>query len=263
MSCLSALPAASGKAFVAAGSVVARGIFHTAARRIGVFLALLLCGSVWTAHPVSGADAVLDSLFDPADAVEPRPGDWFDYLVAYPVDPLENSLRPEPLPAPQSDDTPTLEDLPPDEEYYFFVPNFEADAAWKTVPLRLELREIDADGINAIVTFAGKSHPTRLVRPDRTVERPDFPFAPPQPEPERRSVTVGAATLTVDVVHRIHDEYGFVRWTSPDVPFGLVRFAGENLDIVLIDYGRGTPPDFPQTARAAPSPPLGALYGAE
>ncbi|MCC8164575.1 MAG: hypothetical protein LIQ31_00135 [Planctomycetes bacterium] len=256
MSCLPAMPevrCASART----------SAFPGARRRAVLCLAVVLCGLTWVAGSVHGADAVLGGLFDPAGAVEPRPGDWFDYLVAYPVDPLENSLRPEPLSAPLSDRTPTLDDLPADEEYYFFVPNFEAETAWKSVPLRLELREIDADGINAIVTFAGKSYPTRLLKPDPESERPDFPFDPPQPEPERLDVTVGAATVTVDAVHRVHDEYGFVRWTSPDVPFGLVRFAGENVDIILIDYGRGAAPDFPQTPRAAPSPPLGALYGVE
>ncbi len=250
-------------AILATGAAVRKGRLPRNVMRCMVFsLAMVVSATLWAPGPAAAADAILNSLFDPGSAVAPRPGDWFDYLVAYPVDPLENSLRSEPLSAPAGNRTQTLDELSPDEEYFFFVPNFEPETAWKSVPLRLELREVEDDGINAIVTFAGKSHPTRLVKPDPNGDRPEFPFDPPQPEPERLEVTVGAATLTVDAVHRVHDEYGFVRWTAPEVPFGLVRFAGENLDMILIDFGRGTAPDFPQTPRAAPSPPLGALYKA-
>ncbi|MCC8179990.1 MAG: hypothetical protein LIP23_03640, partial [Planctomycetes bacterium] len=67
-----------------------------------VLIAAIFVASVFSVN-VYAAEAAMPSL--PALAASglgrlPRPGEWLEFTICYPLDPLENSLSPEPQPPP-------------------------------------------------------------------------------------------------------------------------------------------------------------------
>lgn len=212
---------------------------------------------LWFLHPAAAGD--VPDVFDPSSARRPRPGEWLEYRIAFPVDPLENSLSAAPVPPLAAKDQPLSDG---DEEsldapFAIIPPVLESPEAWRVLPLRLELREITDEGVNAVLTFAGESHEVFL--PSSGEEPADFYYDERQSVDARTSTIVNGSSIDVEVTRRVADDYGFVRYFSPDVPFGIVRFATENVDLVLVGTGYGRPPEFPLDA-GDPNPPAGALY---
>jgi hypothetical protein len=136
-------------------------------------------------------------------------------------------------------------------------PVFESAVAWRSVPVRLQIREVDENGCNAEITFAGD---TRSIRLDAAPKGAQAEFHYDTGSEAEKTVRIGGTEYTVREVRRSASGYGFVRWFSPEIPFGTVRFATEHVDIQLIASGRGAPPDFPVRLESGIAPALGALY---
>ncbi len=123
-------------------------------------------------------------------------GEWLEYRICYPVDPLENSLLPSPLPPPpepppEAAKTPPPADdaKPAEEEYVYFRPMFEPPVAWREAPLRLEITQVDDNGCRAELLFEGLRHEAFF--PNGTVERgARFTYEDPQPDDEERTVVL-------------------------------------------------------------------------
>lgn len=214
------------------------------------------------AESAAGPDVA--DVFDFSRAVRPRPGDWVEYHVAFPADPLENSLRTDPalIPGIEANDSGAAGDAADAEVFDFhslalLQPVFEPPAAWRIVPVRLEIREVGDDGCNAEVVFAGERRTIRLSAADHGA-RAEFHYDAGS-EADRR-VRIGGDEYGVREVRRTGSGYGFVRWFSDQVPFGTVRFATGHVDVQLVGVGRGSPPDFPLRLSEVIEPPLGVLY---
>lgn len=184
----------------------------------------------------------------------PRPGEWMEYLVAFPVDPLENSLRPDPAAPPRNGDR-----EPGVDDWAFIEPVFEPEIAWRVLPLRLETREVDAEGFNAVLTFGGATRRVRILFADGE-PRAEFHYEDPQPQPAVETVRLGEDEIRVETVRRRAERHGFARQSNSELPFGLFRFASEDLDLVLVAAGWGRPPDFPARSPAPVDPPPGMFY---
>lgn len=183
--------------------------------------------------------------FDVSRAKKPGPGDWLEYRIAFPVDPLENSLSPNPAATPLREGGAVL-DIDGDTTVFIPEPSFEPSVAWRAVPLRLEIQDVLGGGCAAAVRFANE---TVRVSIPFFVEPPKVEFrydpVPGDAVPERATVDLNGAPLPVEVIRRTGDGGGFVRYFSPEVPFGVVRFATENVDMILVGSGNGAPPPFP------------------
>lgn len=225
---------------------------------------LLLLGLfVAFAGMAAGGDAAdFTDAFDFSSATKPRPGDWAEYLVAFPADPLERELSGDA--GGDSADGPGAvverDASAPPEEIDFdalmeIEPVFEPAERWTTVPVRLNIREVDDAGCNAEITFAGVTNTVRL---DAGGERAEFSYD--AGGDAERSLRIGGREYAVRELRREGPGYGFVRWFSPEIPFGTVRFATGQVDMQLVGFGRGTPPDFPVRPEDEVEPALGALY---
>ncbi|MCL2000021.1 MAG: hypothetical protein FWG74_01185 [Planctomycetes bacterium] len=191
--------------------------------------------------------------FDSASSRRPKPGEWLEYLVAFPVDPLENHLSPNPAPLAPADSR--GEKLNPR-----YLTSFNLPQAWRVLPLRLVIRRVDTDFCQAVMTFAGETHNATL---PFFRERPAsvFRYPVPQPANQKRLHQLNGRPIEVEMSSRRGAGYGFVRLSSPEVPFGLVRFATENLDLILIGLGDSPEPEFPLPDAESIEPPPGMLYG--
>lgn len=204
------------------------------------------------AAPAAEPGRDVPDVFDPAAARRPEAGEWLDYLVAFPVDPLENSLRSDAVPFP-GDGTDAMEDD------FFPPPHSDPPALWRTLPLRLEVLQVDAAGVEVRVTFAGQTQDAVLPH-DASEPKAEFRYEAPQPPDTQATHRLGDSQLTVNETRRHGEHYGFVRWSDASVPFGIVRFATENVDLILVGMGRGDPPPFPPEQTAPPVPAPGRLY---
>ncbi len=225
--------------------------------------------------PARGADADLLDLFDSEAAPKPHAGQWLEYRVAFPVDPMENALGGNPLPPLKQEEPIRIQIAPQNDkqkgkgketEYYIVQPDFDPPVAWRVLPLRLEIREISIEGIRIFITLAGYSHTVTIDHAsDTSLDRfiSKFYYDPPQPEDKTLSYRLGDSDYELTVVQRNHDRYGFVRWFSPLVPFGMVRYATADVDLALVAWGEGKAPDFllDEVIAERLQPPLGLLYG--
>lgn len=226
--------------------------------RLAFIFTLLICASgIHAGEP----DIDFAGVFDPAAARRPKPGEWFEYIVAFPVDPLENSLRPDAAPPPPSDPAADQGVVMADNETFFIQPAFEPPVSWRQLPLRLTVLgpSDDADGLKVRVTFEGETLEMvlPLLPPTGNTK---FHYDEPQPDPKRTGQRIGEHFYEVDVVRHTGEGYGFVRYTNPELPFGIARFATETLDLILIGTGGGLEPDFPLRLREPPQPAPGQLY---
>lgn len=209
----------------------------------------------FAADPGSG----LEAAFGSGSSRKPSPGEWLEYLVAYPADPLENELRPDPAPAlpANADDADNFVAL--DDETFIVKPSFEPAAAWRALPLRLEIIRPDNDGLRARMTFEGESREVLLPFTAPKIAS-EFHYEEPQPATERAVHRIGDRVYEVEATRRPAEQYGFVRYEHAELPFGLARFATESVDLILVGMGSGPPPPFPLRLREPVQPPPGRLF---
>lgn len=196
--------------------------------------------------------------FNPSAGRMLQVGEWVEYLVAFPIDPLENSLAPNPVPPPVSEAVEPDPGLPTVGEFPF-QPVFDPPEAWLALPLRLEVIRVDEEGLQVRLTFEGMGRNVFLPlrKPDWG---PPFRYEAPQPEDTAAVHVIAGVEYRVTVTRRRDPRGGYVRLGSPDLPFGLARFATENVDIALVGMGEGQPPAFPLAGTGDMSPPPGVLY---
>lgn len=218
----------------------------------------------------------------------PKAGEWLEYVIAFPVDPLEKSIRDFIEPTAPSNNAPSApeplasgENTPLSQIYVIDrEPVFEAPADWHSMRLRLEITSVDQDGCHAIMRYENRQDVVVIpfdVDPtgekpiiDETEEPPadeddvrgDAPVDPAQldelfsgiideeerPEASVREFSshwVGNRSISVEIERGGDMLEAFVRLSSRDVPFGVVRFATTDVDFVLVDHGVGIAPDFP------------------
>lgn len=224
---------------------------------VGLVFLLVLAAPAAAGDP---GESVPD-IFDPAAGRRPAVGEWLEYLVAYPADPLENRLGPHPLPPPAGKKPPPKTRVV-GPGLIIDEPVFEPGGAWRALPLRLIVREREENGYRVTMTFAGTARDLFLpaTRPEKPAE---FRYEPPQPEPGNARHRVGDNDFEVRVTERRGRRSGFIRYFHPDLPFGIARFATADLDLILVATGTGEPPPFPAALAEAPNPAPGALYGAD
>lgn len=201
------------------------------------------------------ADGVA-SLFAVA-ARPPHVGEWVEYRIAFPVDPLENSLRSDPAPQPLTGMTP--QNAVEVDGQFYIKPSFEPPEAWRVLPLRMEVRAVDSLGCEVMIRFEKERHLFHLPI-DNGQPKAEFFFDPPQEEEHRRTIALGDDEHEATVTVRRGERYGFIRWSGTDVPFGIYRFATEHVDLILVGMGTGTPPPFPLEPASPITPPPGHLY---
>lgn len=192
-------------------------------------------------------------LFDVSAARRPRPGEWLEYLVSYPVDPLENRLDPNPVPPPGADAGFAV--VPE----FFTRPDFEPAVAWRGLPLRLVVLGSDDEAVRARLYFGDRQQDIAL--PLRSSgPKAGFIYDFPAPDPEWRQFRLNNLYYEVRFERRRAGDSGFARLTSPELPFGLARFATPDVDVVLVGMGEGEAPEFPLAAADPVEPPLGLFY---
>ena len=217
---------------------------------IAVCLAFALAGKPAAAAETGGGEAApaIASLIGTGLGRAPEPGEWLEYQLCYQADPLEASLSPRPRTDPEGAAPPPAGDGLPAQTVGETDPAFTPPPVWHCLPLRLEIQKMEEGGCRAILLFAG--HRRDMLVP---LPKPDGDAAiasavdPSDPETrvELGTQRVGDASLDVEIM-RGHDAGGwFARYVNYDVPFGLVRFASENLDCVLVGMGKTAPPEFP------------------
>ncbi len=209
----------------------------------------------------------------------PKVGEWLEYVIAYPLDPLEKSIRdlvdPDESPANAPEPLAGGENIPLSEVYVIDrEPVFEAPTDWYSMRLRLEVTSVDGLNCHAIMRYENRRDEvvipltgdssivkdTAQESPEEDTVSGDDPVDPSQLdelfsgiEEERLAPSVrefsnhwvGNRSISVEIERGGDVRAAFVRLSSRDVPFGLVRFATDDVDFVLVDYGVGIAPDFP------------------
>lgn len=224
-----------------------------------ILLLCLLAASALAGEAVAAQAEAVAGVFAPAAGRQPRPGEWLEYLVAFPVDPLENELRSDPappLPAPGGRGAAVVELA---DGLVITKPEFDPPESWRIVPLRLEVLGRAEQDLQVRMTFAGVVHETVL---PTTPVPPAVGFRYDEPQPENREIEfrLGDASLMAEVTSRVAENHGFIRYWNAELPFGLARFATGDVDLVLVGMGEGTPPAYPLRLRTPPEPPPGTLY---
>lgn len=111
------------------------------------------------------------------NAPPPKAGMWMDYVVTFPLDPMEYALRLSGgliTPQPIGDNSITLHftndnasgiplEFPPPSAG---VPNFDPQTMWMAVPLRLEVLSVDGPACTALMTFGGLKQEVTLPCPE-------------------------------------------------------------------------------------------------
>lgn len=181
------------------------------------------------------------------EARPPQAGEWLDYVVAYRVDPLEHRLRQERSGNRDPD--------PIDAADGAFSP-FDVPPVWRATPLRLVVESVEETGCRATLIHGGVGREVFL---PFAAAMPEYRYDEPPPPAVRGRHRLGGVELPVDIVSRAGPNGGFVRYSSSEVPFGVARFASWDVDVILVEFGTGRPPE-----RHSPFsgivPPPGELY---
>lgn len=229
-------------------------------------------------HGLSGEPGALDAIltvpdpFVPGSGRRPNPGEWLEYRVAFLVDPLEDDLAASIKKKADSGEradgssaSESREQAPDSEMDYDFLANrrwqsaFEPPRIWRSLPLRLEVLRTEKEFTRVRMTFAGTAGEFNLPFSSQSGEF-EFEYPYPQPQGAKVSHRLGNVTLEAEQTSRFGNGYGFVRLTNPDAPFGLLRFATPDVDLILVGFGDGIPPAFPLSSGDLADPPPGRLY---
>ncbi len=240
-------------------------------RILPICTVLLLVGAsaICSAAEQVANSALAAALPGAVDARPLRPGEWLEYLISYPADPLEHSLRtmesapPPPAPSEQDPDNPDGEEEPAYADEIYIEPSFEPPLVWHSVPLRLEVRAVEPESVRVWMTLDTSSAEVAIPLAPAPTGNAEVFYDEPQPPVRTDQYRVGDTPFAVQVLERHAPGLGFVRLSSPDLPFGLARFATNTVDIALIGMGEGDPPAFPLPRPDNLTPAPGALYRPE
>ncbi|MDR1535226.1 MAG: hypothetical protein LBU64_09045 [Planctomycetota bacterium] len=207
--------------------------------------------------PLASLANIPDS-FLPGSGKPPRAGDWLEYRIAFPIDALERNLSPGLAPVPPEEGS-APSPAPEEENQGDWESAFNPPISWRSLPLRLEIIRVEGDNCRLRIVFAGLAREM-----DQSLallpNPPAFFYSPPQPPDAKVIHRAGRLSLEGIKTSRREPGRGFVRISSPEIPFGLLRFATEDLDLVLVGAGRGLSPSFPLPDGDKIDPPLGRLY---
>lgn len=218
-----------------------------------------------------------------ADATKiPAVGDWLEYRLAFPRDPLESTIRRSletrkididalpPAEAPPSGDPEAFREIgeldedpaaPPSGN--LFSPRFQPERRWNAMPLRIEVREVRPDGLDVILTLPGYAHDAFIPLagpPLPGVSDSDAGAAPSRPHRQPGLAhMLGKREYPVAMEWVDDPDKGFARLVSPELPFGLARFASPHCDLVLVEMGGFPAPPFPIPDPRI-EPPPGKLF---
>lgn len=210
--------------------------------------------------------------FAAESARKPVAGEWAEYRVAFPVDPLENSLRTDPAPLPgveaassREEDAKagagTLAEDTGEHEYEYIQPVFESEVGWRILPVRLIVEGLNDGEWSVVMEYEGGRETIQLPAAEREPEA-EFLYDRDGGGMKRLFLRIDGTEYEIDETRRFGSGYGFVRWFSRAAPFGIVRFATEHVDVMLV--GRGddarSAPEFPLRTPDKIEPPLGLLY---
>ena len=256
---------------------------------------LVLAAWIVLAQTAAGGDSPIPAFPAVPGAKAPRPGEWLEYVVSFPLDPLEQSIRASIIPGSDDNERTQTHETRPTPRTATPNPSFDPPIEWGSYPLRLEILSTTREGCNAIMTFNDLRHEVFLpLAPPRdnasamaanqaAIRTPqvtgDAPidnaslkdifedaaqqsaFADPENEPIRAKGQHWLGDLAIEVESEcvLAPNTGYTRLTSPEVPFGLARFASDFLDLALVAKGMGNPPDFPCPDTQI-EPPPGTLH---
>ena len=137
----------------------------------------------------------------------PRAGEWFEYIVAFPLDPLEHAIRQSINSKPSlqgKDGIPSDPPSSPDEaitkEPYVPPPpdpEFDPQLIWMTMPLRLEILQTSDTGCQAMMTYAGLRHEVHI--PFSSSDSPKAPVASPVMSPVPAQIDDDVPELETDL----------------------------------------------------------------
>lgn len=238
----------------------------------------------------AGETLPVQTLLAVPGAKMPRAGEWIEYVVAFPLDPLEYSIRAQST-AGNGDAPAIAEDADAAPSANAPHPVFDPPTAWGSNNLRLEILKVVDQGCQARMTYngirhevflplapppegvAGQPQPSGPSTPDMDVSgdapidnnhladifddstQPASAAQANEPEHTRGKHWLGDFAVDVDIERSGDPHTGYTRMTSPEVPFGLARFANDYLDLILVGKGLGLPPEFPYPdIRIQPSP---------
>ncbi|MDR0361795.1 MAG: hypothetical protein LBJ46_03785 [Planctomycetota bacterium] len=203
----------------------------------------------------------------------PAPGDWIEYRIAFPVDPLEDAIR-DTLGEAADNATGGMTNGEPRDMRALgydagFSPNFRPKQRWTVMPLRLEIKAVREGGLDVLASYPGFAHESFLpldrsalplpfvpggddalaghasANPDAVVEK-DF---------TRLLHAVGSRKYPVSLERCDDPGNGFVRLVSDDLPFGMARFASPHCDLALVAMGSFPAPEFPVSGVVIEPPP--------
>lgn len=228
---------------------------------IMLFGASALCSAAEPEEPAVVSSAI-SAFAGAGDARPVRVGEWVEYLVSFPTDPLEYSLQPQP--SPTMDDIADLDSdvsasVAATDEMFFIEPSFEPEIIWCSLPLRLEIRAVEPNGCTVRMSFGSMRSDVFLP----LEQKPGVPlhYDAPQPPTAASQYKVGDMAFSVETLRKSAPGLGFIRMGSPDLPFGLARFATDKVDIALIGMGDASDvPPFPLAIPDGLDPKAGQLY---
>ncbi len=259
-------------------------------------LALLLSAAV--AVPVAPANAGEPNLLEVFPKIKnakiPKKGEWLEYVIAFPLDPLENAmhslLAADPQTADQTAEQAQTKAAPVAASPTVPSPSFDPPIVWKAMPLRLEITAVSPQALEADMVYEGlrqavslplgpppedysvpQNHRLEQIKGDGKTDKEalsamfaaDAPPAQATDQPETAAGKsknlskqwIGNTEVEVTVESDANPYYGYTRLTNPELPFGIARIASDYVDVILVDHGLGIPPEFPsQDAHVEPPP---------
>ncbi|MDR1612208.1 MAG: hypothetical protein LBT97_05420 [Planctomycetota bacterium] len=197
----------------------------------------------------------------------PAVGDWLEYRLAFPVDPLEDSIRRDIGSGEEEAESSSAAPTPGESDgggdgaskssAHLFEPRFQPETRWNAMPLRLEILGAEPDAVRVMLTLPGFAHETSVPLGGMAgtgVRHSEIGMAAIRDRQERRH-TVGRREYPVFMERLDDPEKGYIRLVSSELPFGFARFASPHCDLILVDMGGFPAPAFPvQDVPVAPPP---------
>jgi len=237
---------------------------------------LLLACLGWALSAAAGDGGLPGAIGAARRGPEPAAGQWAEYRLALPLDPLEARLAREAAQAAGNAGAASAPAAPPPGPPDIHPPD-RLPEPWGVTALRLRVVEPRDGAWEVELRTEAGSYRSLWAWPPAAEDGAAMPGGAPPSFP--RTVAVDGAPLAVTAIPLglplAEGEDGpdpslaGECWTSPEVPFGLVRYRTPEMDLVLVGFGRhdatrfpmervGLPDGFPE-GEAEDSGPLPAV----